>query len=116
MRKKLLFIGLCVCAFANPGFGQSQTQVLKEPTTIVVSSNPILNAQRAKLDSKQAEINQATAASRAQFSKLNDEFRVMKEEYLRLLSTELEKTSDVQLRSQLREEMARYSETNSQTR
>lgn len=117
MKKKLLFIGLCVCSFANASFGQSQTTSLKESTPIVVSSHPELSAQRAKLDSKQAEINQAVSTSRAQVSKLNDEFRVLKEEYVRLLKTELEKTTDAQLRTQLQEEITRYETvTNPQTR
>jgi hypothetical protein len=115
MKKKLLFIGLCVCSFAGTGYGQSQTNSLKESTPIVVSSHPELNAQRAKLDAKQTEINQAV--SRGQVSKLNDEFRVLKEEYVRLLKVELEKTTDAQLRTQLQEEITRYSEAaNPQTR
>lgn len=116
MKKKLLFIGLCVCSLANFSFGQSQTHVLKEPAPLVVSSNPILTAQRTKLDSKQYEINQAVSSSRAQMNKLNEEFRVLKEEYLGMLSVELEKTTDETLRTQLQGEIARYSEvTNPQT-
>jgi len=116
MKIKLLFTGLCLCSIAHFSYGQAETQALKEPTPIVVSSNPVLNAQRAKLDSKQYEINH-TATSRAQMSKLNEEFRALKEEYRGLLSSELEKTTDVQLRTQLQEEIARYSEaTNSQSR
>lgn len=115
MKKKLLFIGLCVCSFADFSYGQSQTTSLKESTPIVVSSHPELNAQRAKLDAKQTEINQSV--SRGQVSKLNDEFRVLKEEYVRLLKVELEKTTDAQLRTQLQEEITRYSEAaNPQTR
>jgi predicted nuclease with TOPRIM domain len=117
MKKKLLFIGLCVCSLANFSYGQSQTNSLKESAPIVVSSHPELSAQRAKLDSKQAEINQAVTSSRAQAAKLNDEFRVLKEEYVRLLKVEWEKTTDGQLKTQLQEEMARYSEAaNPQTR
>ncbi|MGV3609722.1 MAG: hypothetical protein ACO1N0_02160 [Fluviicola sp.] len=117
MKKKLLFIGLCVCSWANFSYGQSQTNSFKESTPIVVSSHPELSAQRAKLDAKQAEINQAVTSSRAQAAKLNDEFRVLKEEYVRLLKVELEKTTDAQLKTQLQEEITRYSEvTNSQTR
>ncbi len=117
MKIKLLFTGLCLCSVAHFSYGQTETQALKEPTPIVVSSNPVLNAQRAKLDSKQFEINQAVSSSRAQMNKLTEEFRVLKEEYRRLLSAELEKTTDAQLRTQLQEEMTRYSETtNSQTR
>ncbi|MNK01924.1 hypothetical protein D3C87_197380 [compost metagenome] len=110
MKIKLLFTGLCFCSLSYLSYGQSQTQASKESTPVVVSSHPDLSAQRAKLDSKQAEINQATATSRAQVSKLNDEFRVLKEAYVRLLSTELEKTTDVQLRTQLQGEIARYSQ------
>ncbi len=117
MKIKLLFTGLCLCSVAHFSYGQAETQALKEPTPIVVSSNPILNAQRAKLDSKQYEINRAISTSRAQVSKLNEEFRTLKEEYRGLLSAELEKTADAQLRVQLQEEIARYSEaTNSQSR
>lgn len=117
MKKKLLFIGLCVCSLAHFSYGQSQTNSLKESTPIVFSSHPELSAQRAKLDSKQAEINQATSTSRAQISKLNDELGVLKEEYVRLLKIELQKTTDAQLRNQLQEEITRYSEvTNPQTR
>ncbi|MNO02663.1 hypothetical protein D3C81_2231330 [compost metagenome] len=48
---------------------------------------------------------------------LNEEFRVLKEEYLQMLSMELEKTKDSQLIIQLKEEIAHYSQTtNSQTR
>lgn len=117
MKMKLLFTGLCVCSFAYLSYGQSQTNSLKESTPVVVSSHPDLNAQRAKLDSKQAEINQAVSTSRAQVSKLNDEFRVLKEEYLRSLKVELEKTVDPLLRTQLQGEITRYSEgSNPQTR
>ncbi|WP_294678836.1 hypothetical protein [uncultured Fluviicola sp.] len=117
MKKKLLFIGLCVCSFADLSYGQSQTTSLKESTPIVVSSHPALSAQRAKLDSKQAEINQAVTSSRAQMSKLNEEFRVLKEEYVRLLTAELEKVTEAQLKTQLQEEITRYSEVaNSPTR
>jgi hypothetical protein len=117
MKKKVLFIGICVCSLAHVSFGQSQTNSLKQSTPVVVSSHPQLSAQRAKLDSKQAEISQAVSTSRAQVSKLNDEFRVLKEEYIRLLSTELEKTTDAQFRDQLQEEITRYSEVaNPQTR
>jgi C-terminal processing protease CtpA/Prc len=115
MKKKLLFIGLCVCSFADLSYGQSQTTSLKESTPIVVSSHPALSAQRAKLDSKEAEINQAV--SRAQMNKLNDELRVLKEEYIRLLKVESDKITDAQLKAQLQEEIARYSEVvNPQTR
>jgi hypothetical protein len=117
MKKKLLFIGLFMCSLSLSSYGQSQTNTQKESTPIVVSSNEVLSAQRAKLDSKQAEINQSTTTSRAQVSKLNDEFRALKEEYLRLLKVELEKTTDAQLKGQLQEEIERYSDiANSQTR
>lgn len=117
MKKKVLFIGICVCSFADFSFGQSQTNTLKESTPIVVSSHPELSAQRAKLDAKQAEMNQAVTSSRAQMSKLNEEFRVLKEEYVRLLKVEWEKTADAQLKTQLQDEMTRYSEAaNPQTR
>lgn len=117
MKKKLLFIGLCVCSFANFSFGQSQTTSLKESAPIVVSSHPELNAHRAKVDSKQAEINQAVSTSRAQVSKLNDELKALKEEYVRLLNVAFEKTTDAQLRTQLQEEITRYSQAaNPQTR
>ena len=117
MKKKLLFIGLCVCSFADFSYGQSQANTLKESTPIVVSSHPELTAQRAKTDAKQAEINQTVSSSRAQVSKLNDELRVLKEEYVRLLKVEWEKTTDAQSRTQLQEEITRYSEvSNPQTR
>lgn len=117
MKIKLLFTGLCLCTAVHFSYGQTQTIALKESTPLVVSSNPVLSAQRAKLDSKQAEIDQAATSSRAQMSKLTDEFRVLKEEYTGLLKTELEKTTDVQLRTQLQEEITRYSQvTNPQTR
>src|SRR3954452_7934673 len=98
MKIRLLLTGLCFCSISYLSYGQSQTQTLKESTPVVVSSHPDLSAQRAKLDSKQAEINQATSTSRAQVSKLNDEFRVLKEEYVRLLSMEMEKTADASMR------------------
>lgn len=117
MRIKLLFMACCFCSLSYVSYGQNQIQTLKEPTPVVVSSHPDLSAQRAKLDSKQAEINRATSTSRAQVSQLNDEFRVLKEEYVRLLSMELEKTADASLRTQLQEEITRFSEAaNSQTR
>ena len=116
MKTKLLFIGICFCSLSHLSYGQTQNQAWKESTSVAVSSNPELNAQRAKLDSKQAEINQATSTSRAHVSKLNDELRALKEEYVRLLSIELEKTADASLRTQLQEEITRYMEvTNSQT-
>ncbi len=117
MKIKVLFAGFGLCLAAQFSYGQSQAQVLKEPTPIVVSSHPDLNAHRAKLDSKQFEINQAISSSRAQMSKLNEEFHVLKEEYCSLLSMELEKTTDVQWRTQLQEEIIRYStRSNTQTR
>lgn len=117
MKKKLLFIGLCVCSLAHVSFGQSQTNSLKQSTPVVVSSHPQLSAQRAKLDSKQTEIDQAVSTSRAQVSKLNDELHVLKEEYVRLLKAEFEKTTDAQLRTQLQEEITRYETlANPQTR
>jgi len=117
MKIKLLFTGLCLCSIAHFSYGQAETKALKEPTPIVVSSNPVLSAQRAKLDSKQTEINQAITSSRAQMNKLNEEFLALKEEYRSLLSAELEKITDAQLRTQLQEEITRYSgTTNSQSR
>jgi hypothetical protein len=115
MKIKLLFTGLCLCTAVHFSYGQTQTIALKESAPLAVSSNPGLSAHRTKLDAKQAEINQAVTSSRAQMSKLNDEFRVLKEEYLRLLSTELEKTTKTQLKTQLQEEITRYSVANSQT-
>ena len=109
MKIKVLFTGLCLCSAVQVSYGQSQNQTLKESTPLVVSSHPKLNAQRAALDLKQAEINQAVSTSRAQVSKLNEEFRVLKEEYVRLIQTELDKTTDVQLKAQLQEEMSAYS-------
>lgn len=117
MKIKLLLTGLCFCSLSYVGYGQNQTQALKEPVPLVVSSNPDLSAHRTKLDSKQAEINQSVSSSRAQANKLNDELRLLKEEYVRLLSTALEKTADVQLRAQLQQEITRYTAgANSQTR
>lgn len=116
MKKKLLFFGFLFCSLSFKSYGQSQTNTQKESTPIVVSSHAGLSAQRAKLDSKQAEINRSTATSRAQLSKLNDEFRVLKEEYLRLLQVELGKTTEAQLKDQLQAEITRYSDvTNPQT-
>lgn len=116
MKIKVLFAGLCFCFAAQFSYGQAEVQVLKEPIPIVVSSHPDLNAQRAKLDLKQTEINQAVTSSRAQMSKLNEEFRVLKEEYVRLLSTELGKTTETQMKAQLQEEIIRYTVANPQTR
>ena len=116
MKIKVLFAGFCFCFTAQFSYGQTETQTLKEPIPVAVSANPVLNAQRAKLDSKQFEINQAVSSSRAQMNKLTEEFRVLKEEYRRLLSAELEKTMDMQLKAQLQEEITRYLVTNSQTR
>ena len=109
MKIKLLFTGLCFCFAAHYSYGQSQTQALKDPIPIVVSSHPDLNVQRMKLDAKQAEINQAVSSSRAQMSKLNDEFLALKQEYVRLLSAEMEKTAEAELKVQLQEEITRYS-------
>ena len=115
MKIKLLFTGLCLCSAVHFSYGQSQTQALKESTLIVVSSHPELNTQRAKIEAKESEI--AAAASRAQVSKLKDELRALKEEYVGLLSAELKKTRETQLKAQLQEEITRYSEvTNPQTR
>ncbi|WP_343630985.1 hypothetical protein [Fluviicola sp.] len=117
MKIKLLFTGLCLCSAVSFSYGQSQTQALKESTPIVVSSHPQLNAQRVKLDSKQTEINQAATSSRAHMNQLNEEFRVLKEEYLGMLRVELEKTTETQLKAQLQEEITRYSQVaNAQTR
>lgn len=117
MKIKLLLTGLCVCSLSYMSYGQSQTQALRESTPVVILSNPDLSAHRAKLDSKQTEINQATSASRAQWNQLNEEFRVLKEEYVHLLSTTLEKTTDASMRTQLQEEITRYTPVaNSQTR
>lgn len=117
MRKKLLFIGLFLSSLSFSSFGQSQTNQSKESTPVFVSSHPNLSAQRAKLDSKEAEINQSTATSRGQLNRLNDEFRVLKEEYLQLLQVELSKTTDEQLKGQLQQEITSYSKvTDPQTR
>jgi hypothetical protein len=110
MKRKVLFIGFCLCSLAHSSYGQSQKNTLKEPAPVVVSSHPELSAQRAKLDSKEAEINQAVTSSRAQMIKLNEEFRVLKEEYIQLLKVESDKTADAQLKAQLQEEIARYSQ------
>lgn len=107
MKKSLLFIGLCLSSFANFSFGQSQV-TSKEPVPAVVLSHPELNTQRAKVEAKQSEIT--VAASRAQVSKCNDELRFLKEEYVRLLSAEFERTTETQLKTQLQEEIVRYSE------
>ena len=115
MKRKVLFIGFFLCSLAHSSYGQSQTNMLKESTPVVVSSHPELNTQRAKIEAKQSEI--AAAASRAQVSKCNDELHFLKAEYVRLLSAELEKTTEAQLKTQLQEEIARYSEVvNPQTR
>lgn len=117
MKIKLLFTGLCFCGVASFSYGQSTIQTLKEPVPVVVSSHPDLQAQRTKLDAKQTEINQAVTTSRAQVSKLNDELRVLKQEYVRLLTVYSEKTTDTETKNQLQQEMARYAETtNPQTR
>ncbi|MNK01926.1 hypothetical protein D3C87_197400 [compost metagenome] len=117
MKIKLLFTGLCFCSLSYMGYGQAQTQALKESTPVIISSNPDLKTQFTKLDAKQVEIDQAKTVSRAQMGKLNDEFRVLKEEYVRLLSTELQKTTDAQLKAQLQQEITRYSDVKtSQTR
>lgn len=108
MKRKVLFIGVCLCSLAHSSYGQSQTNTLKESTPVVVSLHPELSAQRARIEEKQSEI--AIAASRAQVSKCNDELRFLKEEYVRLLSAELEKTTETQLKTQLQEEIMRYSE------
>lgn len=109
MKTKLLFIGGCVCLLTQLSYGQSQTNLLKE-TTLTASLPVELNTQRAKLEAKQAEIDQSVATSRAQVNKLNDEFRVLKEEYLRLLSIELAETSDVHVKEQLQREITRYTQ------
>lgn len=117
MKIKLLFTGLCLCSLSYVGYGQSQTHALKEPVPVVVSSNPDLNAHRSRVDSKQAEVNQAVSVSRTQSNKLNDELRVLKEEYVRLLSAAMDKTADTSMRAQLQEEITRYATvTHSQTR
>lgn len=109
MKIKLLFIGGCVCLFTQLSYGQSQTNLLKEP--MLTTSLPAeLNTQRAKLEAKQAEIDHSVATSRGQANKLNDEFSVLKEEYLRLLSIELAETSDVQVKEQLQREITRYTQ------
>lgn len=114
MKIKLLFMALCFCSFSYLSYGQTQT--LPEPAPVAISSNPTLNAQRVKLDSKQAEISRATSTSRVQVSKLNDEFAALKEAYVRSLSIELEKAADASTRTQLQEEIKRYSAANPQTR
>ena len=71
MKIKLLFTGLCFCSLSYLSYGQAQNQAFKETIPVVISSNPDLSANRAKLDSKQVEINQATTTSRAQVRILN---------------------------------------------
>lgn len=117
MRKKLLFVALCLMATASFGYGQTQTKTSGKTTGLVVSSDSGLSAQKAKLEAKEKQMKEAANSSRAVMSQLNEEFRVLKEEYLQMLSVELEKTTDSQLIIQLKEEVARYSQTtNSQTR
>lgn len=117
MRKKLLFVALCLTATVPFSYGQAQTKNSGKTTTLVVTSNSDLSAQKAKLNAKEQQIKEAANSSRAVIGQLNEEFRVLKEEYLQMLSVELEKTKDSQLIIQLKEEIAHYSQTtNSQTR
>ncbi|WP_300662744.1 hypothetical protein [Fluviicola sp.] len=117
MRKKLLFVALCLMTTVPFGYGQAQTKKSGKTTGLVVSSNSDLSAQKAKLEAKEQQIKEAVNSSRAVVGQLNEEFRILKEEYLQMLSVELEKTTDSQLITQLKEEVARYSQTtNSQTR
>lgn len=117
MRKKLLFVALCLTTTVPFGYGQTQTKTAGKTTSLVVSSNSDLGAQKAKLEAKEQQIKEAANSSRAVMGQLNEEFRVLKEEYLQMLAVELEKTTDSQLIIQLKEEVARYSQTtNSQTR
>ncbi|WP_343748096.1 hypothetical protein [Fluviicola sp.] len=111
MKRHLLFVGLFLATTVSITYGQNQTKNLSEPVPFVVSSNSGLSAQRAKLDAKENQMKEAATASRAVMNQLNEEFRVLKEEYLKMLSSEMQKTTDSQLLTQLKEEAARYSQT-----
>lgn len=110
MKRYLLFVGLFLATTVSITYGQNQTKNLSEPVPFAVSANPELSAQRARLDAKENQMKAAVNASRSVMNQLNEEFRVLKEAYLGMLSTELQKTTDSQLITQLKEEMARYNQ------
>jgi len=112
MRRTLLLCSVCLLTL----FSNAQNQTVAT-TTITEFSNPALNSQEIKIKEKENQITAATTSSRAQMNILNEELRALKEEYVKMLSSELEKTTDAQLRIELQEEISRYSApTNTQTR
>lgn len=106
MRRTLLMCSVCLLTL----FGNAQSQTVTE-TTITEFSNPVLTSQEAKIKEKENQISAAATSSRAQMNVLNEELRTLKEEYVKMLSAELEKTTDAQLRNELQEEISRYSAT-----
>lgn len=110
MKKQLLLVGLFLGTTISISYGQNQVKNLSEPVPFVVSSNSGLSAQRAKLDAKEKQMKEAAAASRSVMNQLTDEFSVLREAYLKMLSAELQKTTDAQLIAQLQSEVARYNQ------
>jgi vacuolar-type H+-ATPase subunit I/STV1 len=112
IKKQALLTGFMLSSLTFYSFGQSQTTAPKETIPTVVSSNTSLSAQRAKIEAKQTQISQSISTSRAQMNELNVELNALKEEYLRMLKLELEKTADEKVKEQLQAEITRFSTQN----
>lgn len=110
MKRSLLIIGLCLVSLAHQSYGQTQASS-KESVPVAVSANAELSQKRAELDAKQSQINQSTTSSRAQMNQLNEELHLMKDDYIQLLVVESEKTTNEQMKAELKEEIARFSTT-----
>ncbi len=112
--KKRLLLSFFLCSLTGISFSQTTTQKVTIPKEISLSNE--LDAMRSKVEAKQKEVDQSTNTSRAQFSELNKQFQALKDEYLVMLKSALETTSDVSLKLKIEEEIGRISgSTNNQT-
>lgn len=108
MKRSLLIISLCLVSLANQSYGQTQA-TSKESVPVAVSSNAELSQKRAELDAKQSQVIQSTTSSRAQMKQLNEELSLIKVAYIQLLVIESEKSTNEQIKAELKEEIARFS-------
>lgn len=109
MTKKFLSFVLSLGAFTFAVNVQSSNQSVSATTIVVESLNPSLHAQRVKIEEKQKEILASANSSKAQALKLNEELRLLKEEYVRMLRAELAKTTDEAVKTELQNEISKNS-------
>lgn len=105
--KKRLLLGFFLCSLTGISFSQTTTQKVTISKEISLSNE--LDAMRSKVEAKQKEVDQSTKSSRAQFSELNKQLQALKDEYLVMLKSALQTTSDASLKVKIEEEIGRIS-------